>query len=205
MDLGNTPASLAILGCIVVVSFLALQVNTGILERNLLRPYWVLRKKTYDTIVTCGFIHGDFGHLLFNCLTLFFFGPSLENRIGTVKFVLLYFIGLIVSSLGTVWKRRNDPNYASLGASGAILAVLFASIMYFPDRTLYLFFALPIPAPLFAVGYLAYSIWASKNSRDNINHDAHLDGALTGILFVMVTDFQVYSRALRAILGAFGL
>jgi membrane associated rhomboid family serine protease len=205
MDLGNTPASLAILGCIVVVSFLALQVNTGILERNLLRPYWVLRKKTYDTIVTCGFIHGDFGHLLFNCLTLFFFGPSLENRIGTVKFVLLYFVGLIVSSLGTVWKRRNDPNYASLGASGAILAVLFASIMYFPDRTLYLFFALPIPAPLFAVGYLAYSIWASKNSRDNINHDAHLDGALTGILFVMVTDFQVYSRALRAILGAFGL
>ena len=205
MDLGNTPASLAILGCIVVVSFLALQVNTGILERNLLRPYWVLRKKTYDTIITCGFIHGDFGHLLFNCLTLFFFGPSLEGRIGTVKFVLLYFIGLIVSSLGTVWKRRNDPNYASLGASGAILAVLFASIMYFPDRTLYLFFALPIPAPLFAVGYLAYSIWASKNSRDNINHDAHLDGALTGILFVMVTDFQVYSRALRAILGAFGL
>jgi membrane associated rhomboid family serine protease len=205
MDLGNTPASLAILGCIVVVSFLALQVNTGILERNLLRPYWVVRKKTYDTIVTCGFIHGDFGHLLFNGLTLFFFGPSLENRIGTVKFVLLYFIGLIVSSLGTVWKRRNDPNYASLGASGAILAVLFASIMYFPDRTLYLFFALPIPAPLFAVGYLAYSIWASKNSRDNINHDAHLDGALTGILFVMVTDFQVYSRALRAILGLFGL
>jgi membrane associated rhomboid family serine protease len=205
MDLGNTPASLAILGCIVVVSFLALQVNTGILERNLLRPYWVVRKKTYDTIVTCGFIHGDFGHLLFNGLTLFFFGPSLENRIGTVKFVLLYFVGLIVSSLGTVWKRRNDPNYASLGASGAILAVLFASIMYFPDRTLYLFFALPIPAPLFAVGYLAYSIWASKNSRDNINHDAHLDGALTGILFVMVTDFQVYSRALRAILGLFGL
>jgi membrane associated rhomboid family serine protease len=205
MDLGTTPASIAILGCIVVVSFLALQVNPGILERNLLRPYWVLRKKTYDTIVTCGFIHGDFGHLLFNGLTLFFFGPSLESRIGTVKFVLLYFIGLIVSSLGTVWKRRNDPNYASLGASGAILAVLFASIMYFPDRTLYLFFALPIPAPLFAVGYLAYSIWASKHSRDNINHDAHLDGALTGILFVMVTDFQVYSRALRAILGAFGL
>jgi membrane associated rhomboid family serine protease len=205
MDLGTTPASIAILGCIVVVSFLALQVNPGILERNLLRPYWVLRKKTYDTIVTCGFIHGDFGHLLFNGLTLFFFGPSLESRIGTVKFVLLYFIGLIVSSLGTVWKRRNDPNYASLGASGAILAVLFASIMYFPDRTLYLFFALPIPAPLFAVGYLAYSIWASKNSRDNINHDAHLDGALTGILFVMVTDFQVYSRALRAILSLFGL
>ena len=205
MDLGATPASLAILGCIVVVSFLALQVNPGILERNLLRPYWVLRKKTYDTIITCGFIHGDFGHLLFNGLTLFFFGPSLEQRIGTVKFVALYFIGLIISSLGTVWKRRNDPNYASLGASGAILAVLFASIMYYPDRTLYLFFALPIPAPLFAVGYLAYSIWASKHSRDNINHDAHLDGALTGILFVMVTDFHVYSRALRAILGAFGL
>src|SRR5262245_13893826 len=159
MDFARTPASLAILGCIVVVSFLALQVSPALLERNLLRPYWLMRKKTWDTVITCGFIHGDFAHLLFNSLTLYFFGPSLEYRIGTPKFVLLYFLGLTVSSLGTVWKRRNDPNYASLGASGAILAMLFAHILYYPTSTIYLFFAVPIPSPLFAVGYLVYSIW----------------------------------------------
>ncbi len=204
MDFERTPASLAILGIIVVVSFLALRVSPGLLERNLLRPYWMLRKKTYDTLVTCGFVHGDFGHLFFNALTLFFFGPNLEYRIGTVKFVALYFIGLLVSSLGTVWKHRGDPNYASLGASGAILAILFAHILYFPTSMIYLFFAIPIPSWLFAIGYLAYSKWASKHSRDNINHDAHLDGALTGVLFVAATDFQVWSRALRAIMNAVG-
>lgn len=204
MDFERTPASLAILGCIVVVSFLALRVNPEMLERNLLRPYWMLRKKTYDTLVTCGFIHGDFGHLLFNALTLYFFGPNLEYRIGTVKFLTLYFLGLVLSSLGTVWKRRKDPNYASLGASGAILAVLFAHILYFPNSTILLFFALPIPSPLFAIGYLVYSVWASKHARDNINHDAHLDGALTGVLFVAVTDFRVWERAFNVLFGWMG-
>lgn len=199
MDFARTPASLVILGLIVVVSFLALRVSPQILERNLLRPYRMLRDRTYDTIVTSGFIHGDFGHLLFNGLTLYFFGPGLEARIGTTRFVLLYFIGLILSSLGTVYKQRNNPNYAALGASGAILAVLFAYIVYYPTRMLYLYFAIPIPAVLFAFGYLAYSWWASNHKRDNINHDAHLDGALTGLIFVGLTDFPAWREAFAQI------
>jgi len=201
MNFDNTPGSMLILGAIVVMSLLALKVAPAIMERNLLRPYWLLRKKQYDTIITSGFIHGDFGHLLFNSLTFFFFAPGLERRIGTPKFVALYFVGLVLSSLGTVYKQRNNPDYAALGASGAILAVLFAYIVYYPKSMLGLFFVIPIPAAVFAVGYVAYSWWASRHRRDNINHDAHLDGAITGLIFVGVTDFPAWSRALHQVFG----
>lgn len=197
----HTPATASLLCLIVGFSALALWVAPKMLERNLLRPYWMRKERDYSTLITSGFIHGDTTHLLFNSLTLFFFGPDLEQRIGSTRFIALYFIGLVLSSLGTVYKQRDNPDYAALGASGAILAVLFAYIVYFPTRTLYLYFALPIPAVLFAFGYMAYSWWASKHRRDNINHDAHLDGALTGLIFVGVTDFQAWKQAFRMILG----
>jgi membrane associated rhomboid family serine protease len=201
MDFARTPGSLSILCLIIGFSALALWVNQKILARNLLRPHWMLKQRDYITLITSGFIHGDFGHLLFNSLTLFFFGPPLERRIGTDMFIALYFVGLVLSSLGTVYKQRNNPDYAALGASGAILAVLFAYIVYFPTNTIYLYFALPIPAVLFAFGYMAYSWWASRNRRDNINHDAHLDGALTGLIFVGITDFSAWKRAFGLLLG----
>jgi membrane associated rhomboid family serine protease len=195
MDFEQAPATISILCLILAFSGLALWVAPKLLVRNLLRPYWMLKERDYSTLITSGFIHGDFGHLLFNSLTLFFFGRGLESRIGTGMFVALYFTGLVVSSLGTVYKQRNNPDYAALGASGAILAVLFAYIVYFPTQMLYLYFAFPIPAVLFAFGYLAYSWWASKNRRDNINHDAHLDGAITGLVFVAVTDLGAWRDA----------
>jgi membrane associated rhomboid family serine protease len=196
----QTPASWSILGVILVISVIALRMAPGILDRNLLRPYWLLKKRQYDTIITSGFIHGDFGHLFFNALTLYSFGPALEHHIGTPHFVALYFIGLLVSSLGTVYKQRNNPNYAALGASGAILAVVFAYVVYFPKHTLLLFFV-PMPAFVFAVGYLAYTIWASQNRRDNIAHDAHLDGALTGLIFVGLTDFSAWKHFFGTFFG----
>ena len=195
MDFEQAPGTLSILCLILAFSGLALWVAPKLLVRNLLRPYWMLKERDYSTLITSGFIHGDFGHLLFNSLTLFFFGRGLESRIGTGMFVALYFTGLVVSSLGTVYKQRNNPDYAALGASGAILAVLFAYIVYFPTQMLYLYFAFPIPAVLFAFGYLAYSWWASKNRRDNINHDAHLDGAITGLVFVALTDIGAWRDA----------
>jgi len=201
MDFDKTPGSVLILGAILLMSALALWVAPAIKERNLLRPYWLLRRKQYDTIITSGFIHGDFGHLLFNSLTFYFFAPTLEHRIGTARFVALYFIGLVLSSLGTVYKQRNNPDYAALGASGAILAVLFAYIVYYPTQMLYLYFAIPIPAVVFAFGYVAYSWWASKHKRDNINHDAHLDGAFTGIIFVGLTDFPAWKHAIGMFVG----
>jgi membrane associated rhomboid family serine protease len=100
-----------------------------------------------------------------------------------------------------VYPQRNNPDSAALGASGAILAVLFAYIVYYPTHMLYLYFAIPSPAVVFAFGYLAYSWWASKHKRDNINHDAHLDGAITGLIFVGLTDLPAWKRAFQLILG----
>ena len=204
MNLGfdRTPASFYILAVIVVVSALALTVAPQLIQRNLLRPYRVVHQRALSALVTCGFIHANWSHLIFNALTLYFFGPRLEATIGTQRFLALYLIGLVLSSLGTVWKHRNDENYASLGASGAILAVMFASIVYFPtSKIAFLFVPVPIPAPLFACGYLAYTIWASNQRRDGVNHDAHLDGALTGLLFVALTDYGAWKRAFETIFG----
>jgi membrane associated rhomboid family serine protease len=199
MSFAQAPAAYSILVLIVVISGIGLMSAPRLVEMNLLRPYRVARGRDYFTVITCGFVHADFGHLLFNSLTLFFFGPGLERLMGTTKFVALYFIGLVVSSLGTVFKQKNNPDYASLGASGAILSVLFAYIVYRPLDKIYLYFAIGIPAVLFAFGYLAYSWWASGHSRDRVNHDAHLDGALTGLIFVGVTDFNAWRHAFRAV------
>ena len=198
--MSSAPASFALLLVIGIVSVIAFSAPR-VVERCLLRPYYVLRRRDFFPLVACGFIHANWSHLIFNALTLYFFGPNLEKTIGTPHFVALYSIGLVLSSAGTVWKHRDDPNYASLGASGAILAVLFAYIVYYPTQMLYLYFAIPIPAVLFAFGYLGYTIWASKNPHGGINHDAHLDGALTGLLFVALTDFSAWRRAFDQILG----
>jgi membrane associated rhomboid family serine protease len=199
MEFALAPVSYTILIVTIAVSLLGLKVNQRIIERCLLRPYYTVRKGDYFPVVACGFVHADFTHLLFNGLTLYFFGPTLEYTIGSVRFALLYFVTLVISSLGTVYKHRNNPDYASLGASGAILGVLFAYILYYPTQMLYLYFVLGIPAVLFAFGYLAYTWWASKNSRGRINHDAHLDGALTGLAFVTLTDAGAWSRAIAQI------
>jgi membrane associated rhomboid family serine protease len=186
----------------IVASLLGLFVSPKIIQRSLFRPYWFLRARQYDTIVTSGFVHADLSHLLFNLMTFYFFAFPLERRIGSVAFAALYVIGLVVSDLGTYFKHRNDPQYASLGASGAISAVLFASIVYFPAQKLFIIpFPVPIPAPLFAVGYVAYSWYSARHSQGRINHDAHLGGALTGLAFVLLTDPRAYAGLLATVLG----
>lgn len=181
--------ALLIFAATIVASLLALYVAPGLLERCLFRPYWLVRKRQYDTLVTSGFVHGDLPHLLFNMFTFWFFAFPLERRIGSAAFAVLYFSSLVLSDAGTYLKHRNDPNYASLGASGAIAAVLFAYIVYYPSASLLILpIPFPIPAPLFAVLYVAYSWYASRQARDHINHDAHLGGALYGLAFVLLTD-----------------
>lgn len=181
----------------IALSLLGLYTAPKIIERNLFRPYWIARKKQYETFVTSGFVHADLMHLIFNMVTFYFFGFSLERWIGSVKFALLYFIGLLASHIGTYFKQRNNPEYASLGASGAISAVLFAAIVYNPGSSLFIIpIPVPIPAPLFGVAYLAYSWYASKNSQGRINHDAHIGGALAGLAFVAVTDPRAYAALL---------
>jgi len=179
-------------------SLLGLYAKPQIIERSLFRPYWFLRRRQYETIVTSGLVHAGLPHLLFNMVTFYFFAFTLERQIGPVRFALLYLLALVVSDLGTWLKHRNDPQYASLGASGAISAVLFAAIVYFPWMKLFIIpIPLPIPAPLFAVGYVAYSWYSARQARGRINHDAHLGGALFGLLFVLVTDPAAFGQLLR--------
>ena len=194
-------ASLTILALIVVTSVCGL-LSPRLLERAVLRPYLIARGSNYWRLLTSGFVHADIAHLLFNLITFYSFAFTLERVIGTARFVVLYFAGLLVSGIGTCIKHRNEPNYVSLGASGAILAVLFASIVYFPrGRLLILPIPVPIPAPLFAVIYLVFSYYSSRNAKDRINHDAHVAGALTGIAFVALTDPQRLMALFRYLTG----
>ena len=199
--LGIGPASLVILVVNIGLSLVALG-NPALLRHLVFRPHEFARGRKRYTILTSGFAHADVAHLLFNMVTFYYFGATLlERRIGTPKFVVLYVAGLLASELGTYLKHRNNPEYATLGASGAISAVLFAAIVYFPTMNLYLFFALPIPAVLFAVGYLAYSWWSAKQNRGHINHDAHFGGALAGLVFVVITDPAAWVRAAHRLFG----
>jgi membrane associated rhomboid family serine protease len=191
-------AALIILALTVLVSVIGLFSRT-VIEKAVLRPYVIAQGRDYSTLLTSGFVHADVTHLLFNLITYWSFAFPLERVIGELRFEVLYFTGLLVSNLGTTIKHRNDPNYASLGASGAILAVLFAAIVYFPhQRLIFLFFPIPIPAPVFAVLYLVYSYWSSGRARDRINHDAHIFGALTGLAFALVTAPERFSDLLHS-------
>lgn len=198
MDLIGQKGATIIFAATIITSLLGLFVSPKIIDRCLFRPYWFLRSKQYDTIYMSGFVHADLAHLLFNMFTFYFFAFALERHIGTFEFVVLYAAGLLLSHACTYHKHKDNRDYASLGASGAISAVLFAYIVYFPTTTLIILpIPIPIPAALFAVGYVAYSYWASTQQKGRINHDAHLCGALSGLLFVALTDIGAYSNLMR--------
>jgi membrane associated rhomboid family serine protease len=197
-------AALVIFVATIVISLIGLFGSPQLLDRSLFRPYWFLRRKQYDTIVMSGFVHADLMHLIFNMMTFYFFAFPLERHIGTLQFIVLYFAGLLISHAGTYYKQRSNPEYACLGASGAISAVLFAAIVYFPEQSLIIFpIPIPIRAPLFALLYLAYTYYAAKHSHDRINHDAHLGGAVTGLAFVAVTEPRAYGNLLQSMASMF--
>ena len=194
----STPGAAIVLVATVALSLIGLYGAPQVIERNLFRPYWLLRRRQYHTFFSSGFVHADLGHLLFNMITFYFFAFTFERTVGTLSFVLLYLVGLAGSHTCTYFSHKNQPEYASLGASGAISAVLFAYIVYYPSTTLMIMFLpVPIPAPLFAVGYVVYSYWASRQQHGRINHDAHLCGALSGLVFVAVSDPGAFARLAR--------
>lgn len=172
--------------------------NRRLMDALIFWPPAVSVKHQYYRFVTCGFIHADIVHLLFNMVTLFFFGKALENYYMGVLglqhyyFLILYFTALAAANIPTYFKHRDDYNYRSLGASGAVVAVQFAFILIDPWSKLYVW-GIPMPAVLFVLLFLAYSIYMSKKGGDNVNHDAHLWGALYGVLFTIAARPSVVS------------
>jgi membrane associated rhomboid family serine protease len=187
----------------VLVSWLAFE-RPALLERLILWPPAIDRKKQYDRLLTHGFVHADWSHLLFNMITLYFFGRVIERvmseLIGPLGFVLFYLSAIVIAILPTYLRHRHDPQYRSLGASGAVSAVLFAFILLQP-WSLIIVFVLPLPAILYAVAYVAYSFWMDKRGGDNINHSAHLSGAIYGVLFMLLMEPRVGALFLNRLMN----
>jgi len=159
----------------------------AIYGKFMLHPYSVSKGHKVWTVITSGLIHADWMHLFFNMFTFVAFAFTLEQLLGSFKFGLLYFLALILSDLPTIFKHKDHFNYNSLGASGAISAVLFSFILFSPmSKITVLFIPVGIPAWIFGIIYLIYCAYASRNSRDGINHDAHFFGALTGLIFTII-------------------
>lgn len=179
-----------IIGLTAITSYGAFQ-NQDLMGRLLFWPYRMQRGQEAWRFLTHGLVHADFQHLLFNMLTLYFFGRNIEamfeGLFGTVwAYPLFYVSALLASALPSYAKYRNQPGYRALGASGAVSAVLFATIVFDPWQTLLLNFFIPVPAILFAVGYVWYSHRMSQQAQDHIGHDAHLWGAVYGFLFPLL-------------------
>lgn len=198
--MSSSPITLLLILLTVVVSLVAFK-SPQVAGRLILWPPAVDRNKQYDRLLTYGFIHADLWHLLFNMLTLFFMGGFMERAMTEISgrvwtYPLFYLSALVVSILPTYLKHQKDPNYRALGASGAVSAVVFAFILLQPWAKL-IVFVIPMPAILFAVLYVAYSIWMDKRGGDNIAHGAHLAGAAYGVLFMLVMEPKVFNHFLN--------
>ena len=189
----SAPITLLLIAATCVVSLVAFR-TPSLLMRLILWPPAIDRHRQYDRLVTYGFIHADIWHLFFNMFTLFFFGRQIEGWMAAQKgpwvFPLFYFSALVVSILPTYLKHQKDPNYRSLGASGAVSAVLFAFILLSPWTLIFVFF-IPVPAIVYAVFYVGYSLWMDRRGGDRINHSAHLSGAAFGVLFMVMMAPEV--------------
>ena len=166
--------------------------NAAMVDKTIMWPYRVARENPYIRFITSGFLHADYMHLIFNMFTLFFFGRNLELYFteyglgGNISYLVLYFLALIISDIPSYVKHKDDYNYRSLGASGAVSAVVFATIIFSPWSSIYIYGALKISATVYAILYIFYCVYMGKKSGDNINHDAHLWGSLFGLAFTLI-------------------
>lgn len=145
-------------------------------------------------MLSSAFLHADIPHLAFNMLTLYFFAPVVYTYLGNFSFALIYVGSLLAGSLLTLFMHKNDYSYRAIGASGAVTGVLYAAILLQPDMSLYLFFIpIPIPAYIFGIGYLLYSIYGMKAKRDNIGHTAHFGGAMGGYVITLIKEPHMFT------------
>ena len=207
-ELSQTPVTLILLVLNVFVSGYALFVDPNSIDRFSFRPRRIIDQKEYYRFISAGFFHGGIAHLAFNMITLYFFGPLLEGRLGPGLFLVLYFGSELAAHALTMYYHRNDPNYSAIGASGAISGIVFSFCLYLPFAKLYIFFAIPMPAIVFAVLYVVISIYAMKKTQageqmGRIAHEAHLGGAIGGVLLTILIDPESVSIFLRQVTGLF--
>ena len=194
MDFSATNILLGITGILSLLCF-----NNETLRSKLVHsPYLESRNKEYYRMLTSGFIHNDYLHLLINCFVIYSFGNVVESYYkqylgetnGLYLYVALYLVTIVASDMFSYFKHENNPSYAALGASGTASGLLYSTILFSPWSKFYLYAAIPIPAIIFGFLYLAYESYMSKRAMDNIGHDAHISGAIFGFLFtaVLVND-----------------
>lgn len=203
--------TLFIIGLTVVISLFAFS-NQRVLNSFIFYPFRIRRQKTYQEFLTHGFIHNDYMHLIFNMVTLFFFGDETERLFtqkfgtstGRIVFLLVYLSAIIIAAVPSFVKHQNNKYYKSLGASGATSAILFASILVNPLNTIMILpIPFPIPAWVFGPLYLGYSAYMAKQAKDNIGHDAHFMGAIYGLIITIVLVPEIFGHFLEQIARAF--
>lgn len=191
MNYQDYPITITLIAANVIFSIIGFS-NAAMVDKTIMWPYRVARENQYIRFITSGFLHADWMHLIFNMFTLFFFGRNLEMFFnyyglgGNISFIALYFLGLIVSDIPSFLKHKDDYNYRSLGASGAVSAVVFATIIFSPWSSIYIFGAVKISATVYAVLYIFYCVYMGKKGGDNVNHDAHLWGSLFGLAYTLI-------------------
>lgn len=154
-------------------------------------------------MLSSGFLHVDWTHLFVNMLTLYFFANVVIYRVGVFPFIIIYFGSLVLGNLLSLYFHKNEYNYTAVGASGAVMGILYSAILLQPDMMLGLFFIIPVPAYIFGIGYLLYSIYGMKTRRDNIGHDAHFGGAMGGYFITLFFSPWVFKDHLLMVILLF--
>jgi membrane associated rhomboid family serine protease len=181
-----------------IVSLIAFN-QPRVMDALIFEPTQIKSEKQYYRFITCGLLHGDFFHLFVNMFVLYSFGQAVEyyyskifGQSSWIIYLLLYVLSLFAANVSTYFKHQNNPSYRALGASGAVSAIVFTSILFAPFTKIYLYGVIGLPGILLGVLYLAYSFYMSKReSADNINHDVHWQGAVFGVLFTIVLKPEV--------------
>ncbi|ULC58090.1 rhomboid family intramembrane serine protease [Flaviramulus sp. BrNp1-15] len=151
-------------------------------------------------LFSSGFLHADTQHLIFNMLTLYFFADVVIQLLSPIQFLIVYFGSLLLGSLLSLYFHKNEYHYSAVGASGAVMGVLYSAILLQPGMSLYMFFIpIPIPAYVFGIGYLLYSIYGMKNRIGNIGHDAHFGGAIGGYIITLILSPWLFETNLLMI------
>ncbi len=168
-----------------------------------LSPTRIVHQKEYYRIFTHAFLHADYFHLGINMLVLYSFGRYVEQIFSQLEsaglifsgpffYILLYVIGIVLASVSTISRHRNNESYSAVGASGAVSAIVFSYIFFAPLEKIYFYMVLPIPGILFGVLYLIYSSYMSRRKSDNINHSAHFWGAVVGFVFPILLEPSLF-------------